>query len=84
MQLPYSVPDYKGMGKKEAESRMDQAYALSSMFNKKRVMYLKKAKVATDEGKYKYAQAMLVKANMSEKDAMRFGVKGIGLGRASK
>ncbi len=54
------------------------------MFNKERVMYLKKAKVATDEGKYRHTQAMLVKANISEKDAMRFGVKGIGLGRASK
>ena len=84
MQLPYSVPDYKGTGKKEAESRMDQSYALSNMFNKKRLMYLKKAKVATEEGKYKYAQAMLVKANLSEKDAMRFGVKGIGYGRSSK
>ena len=84
MQLPYSVPDNKGIGKKEAESRMDQSYALSSMFNKKRLMYLKKAKVATEEGKYKYAQAMLVKANLSEKDAMRFGVKGIGYGRSSK
>ena len=84
MQLPYSVPDYKGIGKKEAESRMDQSYALSNMFNKKRLMYLKKAKVATEEGKYKYAQAMLVKANLSEKDAMRFGVKGIGYERSSK
>ncbi len=84
MQLPYSVPDYKGIGKKESESRMDQSYALSSMFNKKRLMYLKKAKVATEEGKYKYAQAMLVKANLSEKDAMRFGVSGIGYERSSK
>ena len=63
---------------------MDQSYALSSMFNKKRLMYLKKAKVATEEGKYKYAQAMLVKANLSEKDATRFGVKGIGYERSSK
>ena len=84
MQLPYSVPDYKGTGKKEAESRMDQAFALSSMFNKKRVMYLKKAKQATEEGKYKYAEAMLTKASLSEKDAMRFGVSGIGYERSSK
>jgi intein/homing endonuclease len=84
MQLPYSVPDYKGTGKKEAESRMDQSYALSNMFNKKRLMYLKKAKQATEEGKYKYAEAMLTKATLSEKDAMRFGVKGIGYERSSK
>jgi intein/homing endonuclease len=84
MQLPYSVPDYKGTGKKEAESRMDQSYALSNMFNKKRLMYLKKAKQATEEGKYKYAEAMLTKASLSEKDAMRFGVKGIGYERSSK
>lgn len=84
MQLPYSVPDYKGTGKKEAESRMDQAFALSSMFNEKRVMYLKKAKQATEEGKYKYAEAMLTKASLSEKDAMRFGVSGIGYSRRSK
>jgi hypothetical protein len=84
MQLPYSVPDYKGIGKKEAESRMDQSFALSSMFNKKRIMYLKKAKQATEEGAYRHAEAMLAKANLSEKDAMRFGVKGIGFGRSSK
>jgi hypothetical protein len=84
MQLPYSVPDYKGTGKKEAESRMDQSYALSNMFNKKRLMYLKKAKQATEEGKYRYAEAMLTKASLSEKDAMRFGVKGIGYERSSK
>tara|TARA_Y100000389_G_C17061190_1_gene317444 strand:+ start:125 stop:373 length:249 start_codon:yes stop_codon:yes gene_type:complete len=82
--MQYSIPENKGIGKKESESRMDQSYALSSMFNKKRLMYLKKAKVATEEGKYKHAQAMVVKAAMSEKDAMRFGVKGIGFGRSSK
>jgi len=84
MQFPYSVPDYKNTGKKEAEMRMEQQFALSNMFNKKRIMYLKKAKTATEQGKYKYAQAMLVKANLSEKDSMRFGTQGIGYERRSK
>ena len=35
MQFPYSVPDYKNTGKKEAEMRMEQQFALSNMFNKK-------------------------------------------------